>query len=99
MKCPNFDTHNYLYYALVIVHVLAYNIYGGDKMLKYKINVLEALKANGLTTYKIRKDKLLSESTLQKLRERKPISWENIESICKMLDCQPNVFLEYEREV
>lgn len=63
--------------------------------LKYKIDVLSELKNKGFTTYKIRKDKLLSESTVQKLRNSFPVSWENIESICKLLNCQPGDILEY----
>lgn len=66
-------------------------------MLKYKIDVIEALKAKGYTTYQIRKEKLLSESTLQKLRNRQPISWENIDSLCKLLDCQIGDILIYEK--
>ena len=66
-------------------------------MLKYKIDVIEALKAKGYTTYQIRKEKLLSESTLQKLRNKQPISWENIESLCRLLNCQPNDILIYEK--
>ena len=63
--------------------------------LLYKLDVLSALKEVGYTTYQIRKNKLLSESTVQKLREGKPISWENIETLCKLLNCQPNDIIEY----
>ena len=63
--------------------------------LQYKIDVLAALKSAGYTTYIIRKNKLLSESTVQKLRSGKPISWENIETICTLLNCQPSDILEY----
>ena len=63
--------------------------------LLYKLDVLSALKEVGYTTYQIRKKKLLSESTVQKLREGKPISWENIETLCKLLNCQPNDIIEY----
>ncbi len=63
--------------------------------LEYKIDVLLALKEKGYNTNKLRKEKLLSESTIQKLREGKPISWLCISQICAMLDCQPNYFLEY----
>ena len=62
--------------------------------LLYKLDVLSALKEVGYTTYQIRKNKLLSESTVQKLREGKPISWENIETLCKLLNCQPNDIIE-----
>ena len=66
--------------------------------LSYKIDVIESLKEKGLSTYKIRKEKLLSESTLQKLRNKQPISWENIESICKILQCQPSDLLFYKKD-
>lgn len=64
--------------------------------LKYKIDVLAALKEAGYTTYKIRQKKLLSESTVQKLRNNQPIAWENIETICKLLNCQPGEIMEYQ---
>ena len=63
--------------------------------LKYKIDVLRALKQNGYNTTKIRREQLLSESTLQKLREGESISWKNIESICNHLNCQPGDIMEY----
>ena len=63
--------------------------------LVYKIDVLQALKDKGYTTYKLRHDKLLSESTLQKLRNRKGVAWENIETLCELLDCQPADLIEY----
>lgn len=66
--------------------------------MQYKFNVLDALKNIGLTTYKLRKEKLLSESTIQKLRNNQPVSWENIETICKLLKIQPGQLLEYTNE-
>ncbi len=66
--------------------------------LCYKIDVLEALKVSGYNTTKIRKEQLLSESTLQKLRTGKGVAWKNIETICRLLDCQPGDFIEYVKE-
>lgn len=63
--------------------------------LQYKIDVVAALKDKGYTSYKIRQDKLLSESTIQKLRSGKGVSWENIETICRLLNCQPGDLLHY----
>lgn len=63
--------------------------------LKFKIDILEALKSKGYTTYTLREKKLLSQSTLQKLREGKGLAWDNIERICNLLDCQPGDILEY----
>lgn len=73
---------------------------GGSRMaLVYKIDVLAALKEKGYNTNRLRKEKILAESTIQKLRDRNPISWANISQICDLLDCQPNFFLENIQEV
>lgn len=61
----------------------------------YKLDVLPALKEKGYSTYRIRKDKLFSESTVQKLRTKKSVSWENLEMICRLLECQPGDVIEY----
>ena len=63
--------------------------------MAFKINVLQALKGKGYSTYRIKNDKRLSQSTLQKLREGKPVSWENIEAFCRLLELQPGELLEY----
>lgn len=67
--------------------------------LVYRIDVLAALKEKGYNTNRLRKEKILAESTIQKLRDRNPISWANISQICDLLDCQPNFFLENIQEV
>lgn len=66
--------------------------------LRYKMDVLEALKASGYNTTRIRREGLFSQSTLQKLRTGGQLSWSNIEMICKLLDCQPGDLLEYTPE-
>ncbi len=68
---------------------------GNAMPLKYKINILSTLKEKGYNTNRLRKEKLLAESTIQKLREYKPISWANIAQICEMLNCQPGDLMEY----
>ena len=66
--------------------------------LQFKVDVLAALKEKGITTYQIRKEKLLSESTVQKLRAGIGVSWENIETLCRLLECQPGDLMEYAPE-
>ena len=63
--------------------------------IKYKIDVLAALKAAGYNTNRIRKEKLLSESTLQRLRKGELINGENLGKLCELLRCQPGDILEY----
>ena len=64
--------------------------------LTYNIDVMDALKQNGYSTYRIRKEKLIGESTLQKLRQGLPVSLENIETVCSLLKCQPGDIIRYE---
>lgn len=63
--------------------------------LQYKVNVLTELKNKGYNTNKIRTEALLSQSTLQKLREGKGVSWDNIETLCRLIECQPGELIEY----
>ena len=61
----------------------------------YKIDVISALKEAGFSTYRIRKEKLMGEATLQRLRSGEPVSWENIATLCQLLNCQPGDIMEY----
>ena len=65
--------------------------------IKYD-KLFRLLKERGVTTYQIRKEKIISESSLQKMREGKPISTATIERMCDLLDCQPGDIMEYIRE-
>lgn len=66
--------------------------------LQFKIDILTALKDKGYTSYRIRQEKILSESTLQKIRSGSGISWDTIETLCRLLDCQPSDLMEYIKE-
>ena len=63
-----------------------------------QIDILKMLKEKNYNTNRIRQEKLLSESTLQKLRNGEGLSWSNIETLCKLLDCQPADLMEYVRD-
>ena len=66
--------------------------------VRYKIDVLAALKDAGYSSYKLRKEKLMGEATLQQLRAGVLVSWLNISQICRLLNCQPGDILEYVNE-
>lgn len=66
--------------------------------IKYKINVLSALKEKGYSTYRLRKEKILGERVIQQLRDEDPISWEVLTRLCSLLDCQPGDILVYDNE-
>ena len=68
-------------------------------MLKYRIDILEELKEIGYTTYKLRKDKLIGEAQIQKIRTGELASKETLNTICRLLECQPGDILEYVPDV
>ena len=47
--------------------------------IKYKFDVLDALRAAGYTTYKLRKDKIFGERVIQQLRNGEIVSWATID--------------------
>lgn len=67
-------------------------------MLKYKIDVLTTLKEKGYSTSKIRKEKIMGESMLQKIRNGQMVSWSTFETLCFLLECQPADLIEYVEE-
>ena len=72
---------------------------GGTNMpIKYKVDVIAALKEAGYNTTKIRKEKIMGEAMLQKIRSGQMVSWATLETICELLNCQPGDLLEYIKE-
>lgn len=63
--------------------------------VQYKIDILAQLKEHGYSTYRLRKEKILGESVLQQIRNRELVSWSNIGTICRLLNCQPGDLVEY----
>ena len=63
--------------------------------IKHKGDILAWLKEVGYSTYKLRKDRLLAENTIQQLRSGVLVSWANIGRVCALLNCQPGDILEY----
>lgn len=64
-------------------------------MLRYKIDVLAALKEKGYSSTRIRNEKLIGMATLQQLRHGELVSWKTIDTICALLGCQPGDIVEY----
>ena len=64
-------------------------------MIKYKIDIIQALKNKGYSTYKIRKEKIFNESQLQQMRENKILAQDALNKVCRLLNCQPGDILEY----
>lgn len=63
--------------------------------IKYKIDIMEALKAKGYSTYRIRNDKLIGERQMQQIRSGEIVSNACLSKLCELLECQPGDILEY----
>ena len=71
---------------------------GAHMPIRYKFDVLAALKEKGYSSARIRKERLMGQATLTQLRRGDLVSWMNIETICRLLQCQPGDLLEYVEE-
>ena len=66
--------------------------------IRYKIDILAALKEKGYSSQRIRNEKLIGQSYLQQLRHGELVSWKTLDTICALLDCQPADLIEYVKE-
>ena len=69
-------------------------------MIKFKINIADALERRGFNSYQAKKTKILSQDTLKKIKnEDANISLESLNRICMLLDLQPKDLIEYVEDV
>lgn len=58
-------------------------------MIRYKIDILKALKEAGYNTNRMRKEKTISESTIQRIRDGVIVSPQSLDALCRVLKMQP----------
>ena len=63
-------------------------------MFSYKIDVLKALSERGYTSTRMRKEKIMSQATMQSISEGRGITTDTLNTICIILRCQPSDVLE-----
>lgn len=63
-------------------------------MIKFN-KAFQLMQEKGLTTYQIRKNKIIGENTLTSMRHNQFINLKAINSLCAALDCQPGDLMEY----
>ncbi len=63
---------------------------------RYKIDIMQSLKNKGYSTYRIRKERLFGEKTLQDFRNGNVVFSEScFDKLCCILDLQPGDLLSY----
>ena len=63
--------------------------------LGYKIDIMKALKEKGYPSTRLRKEKLIGQSYLQQIRHGELVSWNTIDTLCRLLECQPGDLIGY----
>ena len=57
--------------------------------------LIKIFEDKGITSYTIKKEKIIGQSTWKKIHENGHIDTHTIETLCKYLDCQPGDIMEY----
>lgn len=63
-------------------------------MIVYR-DILRRLAESGWSTYRVAKERLLSPSTIDRIRNDQPINTTTIDTICRLCNCQPGDILSY----
>lgn len=64
-------------------------------MLFYKIDVLRALKDAGYNTGRLKREKILPGSTVDKLHDGTITDHRSLDRLCALLNCQPGDLIGY----
>ena len=56
---------------------------------------MEKLRDSGYSSYRLFKERLLSQSTITKLNNDLPVTVTTIDTICRLTGCQPGELMEY----
>lgn len=60
-------------------------------------DVLKLLSEHGWSSYKLVKEQVFGNRTIQRLRTGEPINTTTIDKICELCDCQPADIMHYEQ--
>ena len=62
---------------------------------RYKINIRDALRSAGYTSYRIRKEKILGERYMQQIRKGDMVPWNALDRICCITKRQVGDLVEW----
>lgn len=66
--------------------------------LIYKIDVLDTLKKEGYSQTRLRKEKLIGQDAIQKMRKGDMIGINVLATVCELLNMQPGNIIEYSKK-
>ena len=59
------------------------------------LDVMKRLADSGWSSYRIRRERVLPEGTMTRIRSGQSITLATIDTICRLCSCQPGDFLRY----
>jgi len=63
-------------------------------MIRYKIDIVKELAEKGFNSARLRREKIISQATLQNIRHGENFNIQTLNDICIMLRCQPSDVIE-----
>lgn len=63
--------------------------------IKYKIDIMAALKDHGYPTTRLKHEKIFGEATMTNFRRGIVCYGQSLDKLCRLLDCQPGDIIEY----
>lgn len=66
--------------------------------IQYKIDVLKEMKDKGYSSARLRKDKIIGEATIQRLRSKQSVSFEVLAKVCVILGCDIGDILTFVKD-
>ena len=64
-------------------------------MIRAKLDIMDALKRAGFTSYVLQRDHIFGSSRMTRFRRGDPPSIGELDKLCNMLNCQPGDIIEY----
>ena len=58
-------------------------------------DVLKLLSDNGWSTYRLQREREISNGTISRLRAGQSVSTDTIDTICRLCECQPGDLISY----
>jgi len=62
------------------------------------MDVLKRLSEHGWSTYRLQKERQISNGTISRLRAGQSVSTETLDVICRLCNCQPGELIRYEAD-
>ena len=58
-------------------------------------DIMQLLAQHGWSSYRIRKERVISEGTMSRLRNGQPVTTETLDVICRLCQCQPGDLIRW----